>query len=47
MSKGLIKKINLFAAALLATTALFAQNSGTYTGYTPYSIYGIGLGCRF
>ena len=42
MSKGLIKKINLFAAALLATTALFAQNSGTYTGYTPYSIYGIG-----
>ena len=42
MSKGLIKKIGLFAAAWLATTALFAQTDGTYTGYTPYSVYGIG-----
>ena len=42
MSSGLIRKIGLFAAALFAGVALYAQTDGTHTGYTPYSIYGVG-----
>ena len=41
MSTGLIKKIGILVACLLAGTSLSAQN-GTYSGFTPYSVYGIG-----
>lgn len=41
-TKGLIRKIAILAAAFLAGAALYAQTDGTYSGYTPYSIYGVG-----
>ena len=42
MSRGLIRKIGILAAAFLAGVAVYAQDEGTYSGYTPYSIYGVG-----
>ena len=41
MSRRLIDRVWIVAVLLLAGLPLHAQN-GTYTGYSPYSVYGIG-----
>ena len=42
MSKVLIKACAVAAGLLFAALGAIAQDNGTYSGYSPYSVYGVG-----
>lgn len=42
MSRRLVNRLFLCAGLLLSGLSLSAQSDGTYSGYSPYSIYGVG-----